>query len=363
MVKQSLFLAALLFGSALPARGQGCIVARSNGQTGGPESEGGYLDVGEWNLGMGYRHQFSFRHFVGDIEQTQRIQQGTQIMNKINLENFSATYQATPRFSFTFDLPVLLASRRGHNSPYTTTAQGIGDVTVTAQGWLWNPKENTRGNVQIGFGMVLPTGKDNVRNTVDSFNGKGAQPLLVDYSIQPGTGGYGIVMQWLSYKNAGTSQLYFNGSYVATPQNTNNILRSATALNNPATAYNSISDEYLIEGGIAHPVNRVRGLSLTFGPRMEGVPARDLIGKSLGFRRPGYAVSLEPGFQYNRKGSVLTASLGRAIYRNRTRSVPDIMSGGHGDAAFADWVWLASYSYRFGGKHSHATDTDPAGTH
>jgi len=29
------------------------------------------------------------------------------------------------------------------------------------------------------------------------------------------------------------------------------------------------------------------------------------------------------------------------------KSVPDMMTGGHGDAAFADWVWSASLSHRF----------------
>jgi hypothetical protein len=285
-------------------------------------------------------------------------------MNKINLENFSVTYQATPRFSFTVDVPLLLASRRANNSPYTTTSQGLGDTTFSAQGWLWNPTENTRGNIQFGLGLTAPTGKDNVTNVVDSYNGKGPQPVIVDYSIQPGTGGYGILFQWVSFKNIRASQLYFNGSYLATPQNDNNVLRSANALSNPLTAHNSISDQYLLQAGIAYPLKRVRGLTVTFGPRDEGVPAHDLIGDSLGFRRPGFAISLESGFQYARAGNILTFNIGRAIYRDRTRSVPDIMTGGHGDAAFADWIWLASYSFRYGGRHQkvehHPADTPAA---
>lgn len=330
---------------------QGCIVARSSGQPAGPESQGGYLMPGEWNVEIGYRHQFSFRHFVGPTEQTYRIQQGTQVMNKINLENLNITYQATPRFSFSIDAPILFASRRGNNSPYTTTSQGLGDVIVTAQSWVWNPKENSRGNVSFGFGMMLPTGKDNVKNRVDAFNGQGPQDVTVDYSIQPGSGGYGLVFEWLSFKNLRSSQLYFNGSYIATPQNTNNVLRSTAALSNPLTAYNSISDEYLLEAGVAHAISRVPGLSVTFGPRFEGVPADDLFGKSLGFRRPGFALSLEPGFAYARGGNVFTFSIAKALYRDRTRSVPDKLTGGHGDAAFADYVWLASYSFRFAGHH------------
>ena len=53
--------------------GQGCIVARSSSVNGGPESEGGYLSPGEFQFTTGLRHQFSFKHFVGDVEQKQRV--------------------------------------------------------------------------------------------------------------------------------------------------------------------------------------------------------------------------------------------------------------------------------------------------
>src|SRR5947208_2238325 len=132
------------------AHAQGCIVARSAVQPIGPESGGGYLEPGEFDFTTGYRHQYSFCHFVGDVEQKQRIQLGTQVMNKINLENFNLSYQITPRFSVSADMPLLLASRRSNNSPFTTTAQGIGDTIITAQGWLWSPKKKTRGNISIG---------------------------------------------------------------------------------------------------------------------------------------------------------------------------------------------------------------------
>jgi hypothetical protein len=336
------------------AHGQGCIVARSASQGAGPATEGGYFNEGEWDITVGYRHQFSFRHFIGDVEQKQRLAQGTEVMNKINLLNMNIAYQATPRFSVSVSVPLLLASRRSNNSAYTTDSQGIGDIIIGAQGWIFDPRENTRGNVQIGFGVMLPSGRDNLTQTVNAYDGKGPHPVVLDYSIQPGSGGYGLAMQWQGFKNLGRStQLYGNGSYIATPQNTNGTLRSLTATTNPLTMYNSISDQYLVEAGLAHSLRAVRGLTLTFGPRWEGVPARDLIGKNLGFRRPGYALSLAPGVEYARKGHVITAQVGKAILRDRTVSVPDSMSGTHGDAAFADYVWLASYSHRFGGRRHH----------
>jgi hypothetical protein len=350
------------FSAVQPAFGQGCIISRSNGEVGGPESEGGYLQPGEFNLNVGYRHQFSFRHFVGPQEQSYRVEQGTQVMNKLNLQNYAITYQLTSRFSVTADVPLLLASRHTHNSPITYTSSGIGDSSFMVEGWVWNPKENMRGNIQFGVGLLLPTGKTNVSNYVDAFDGKGPHTQIVDYSIQPGQGGWGMPFQWIAFKNVGSSQLYFNGSYTAMFQSINlNTLRTGAAPNAiTATQYNSISDQYLLEGGIAHPISKVKGLTFTFGPRMEGAPARNLFpGDNLGFRRPGFAISLEPGFQYAHGGSVFTAQIGKAFYRDRTRSVPDTLTGGHGDAAFADYVWLASYSYRFSPFH-HAAPVDHA---
>jgi hypothetical protein len=336
-----------------PAYGQGCIVARSNGEQGGPESEGGYLAPGEWNFDIGYRHQFSYIHFVGPVEQTYRTQLGTQVENKINLENLTATYQFSPRFSLTADVPLLTASRHSNNSSIIYTSSGIGDISFVASGWLFNPNRSKRGNIQIGIGILAPTGKDNVANTVENSSGTGTTTTIVDYSIQPGQGGWGIPLQWSAYANALNSQFYFNGSYLGMLADINGVLRSATLNPVTLTQYNAITDEYLMEAGVAHPIRKIRGLTLTFGPRMEGVPSRNLFptGNDLGFRRPGFAISAEPGIQYARHGNVLTLTIARAVYRDRTRSVPDLLTDGHGDAAFANWVWLASYSFRAGGKH------------
>lgn len=109
----------------------------------------------------------------------------------------------------------------------------------------------------------------------------------------------------------------------------------------------SVSDQYLLRGGIARAVPKIRGLVVTFGGRMEGVPVRDLLGKSNGFRRPGYAISADPGFLYNRWGYVFACSVPWAIERNRRRSVTDIANRTHGDAAFADYTLTLSLSRRF----------------
>ena len=60
---------------------------------------------------------------------------------------------------------------------------------------------------------------------------------------------------------------------------------------------------------------------------MEAIPVRDAFGKSNGFRRPGYAISADPGFLYSRWGYVFSCNVPWALERNRRRSVPDIANG------------------------------------
>jgi hypothetical protein len=198
----------------------------------------------------------------------------------------------------------------------------------------------------------MPTGASKVQNTyLASPTATSTTTRPVDYSIQPGSGGWGILLQGQAFRVIGKEELYGNASYLITPQNQNtNYLRNPTATTqDPLNKYNSISDEYLVETGVAFdiPQEKIHALAVTFGPRFEGVPAHDLIGDNLGFRRPGFALSVEPGVRMSLGKTLLIASIGRAVWRARVKSVPDIMEGTHGDAAFADWVWLASLSRRF----------------
>jgi hypothetical protein len=85
------------------------------------------------------------------------------------------------------------------------------------------------------------------------------------------------------------------------------------------------------------------GLTFTLGGRIEGTPPDDLIGGSGGRRRPGYAVSIEPGLTFIRNGWFVSFSAPVALYRNRQ---PD-STGAEGDAAFADFMTLFSAGRSF----------------
>ena len=73
----------------------------------------------------------------------------------------------------------------------------------------------------------------------------------------------------------------------------------------------------------------------------------DLIGSSDGFRRPGYAISAEPGVTWTKGAHTFSLQVPIAVDRARLRSVPDRANGTHGDAAFADYLIIGGYIRRF----------------
>jgi hypothetical protein len=342
------------------AWGQGCIIAHSFGEVGGPTTQGGYLQPGHWELTIGYRHQYSFRHYVGSVEQTYRAQTHSEVRNRINLVSADLTYQITRRWSADIDAPFEFASRRyfigqgvfGNNIPAQSIigdygTQGLGDITMSVHRWMWDPKDNPKHNIELGIGIEFPTGQDSIASRFSTRPGAPPTDNIADYSIQPGIGVWGLPISWVSFQSLNSQvQVYFNGSYLATLQESNGV---PTGHSDPLTAYVSPGDEYLLQAGISYSFKSIRGLAFTFGPRDEGVRSHDFFTRNIGWRRPGFAISLEPGFQYlfNHGNDLITGSIARAIYRNRTRSVPDIIEGTHGDAAFADYVWLASFVHRF----------------
>ena len=121
----------------------------------------------------------------------------------------------------------------------------------------------------------------------------------------------------------------------------------ATFRRAPGEQVMSVTDQYLYRGGISHAVPRLRGVAVSLGGRMEGVPVRDAFGRSDGFRRPGYAISVDPGFLAVRRNYTFSCNIPWAVERNRRRSVADIQNHTHGDAAFADYALMFSLSRRF----------------
>jgi hypothetical protein len=301
----------------------------------------GSATPGKWTVSFGYRWQDSFRHFVGDVEQPQRVLQNTQQENKINLFDLSLSYRVSRRWTVAMSAPFMDADRINHRTSGTTHSAGLADMTFGAKFWIWRPPTESRQNIQVGFSLKVPTGTPNVTSLITGTATPSTQPTTVDQSIQLGDAGVGVAIDYLAYKALPARlTLFSTGVYLFNPRNT----YTATT---PSARALSVPDQYLFRGGLAYAVPKFHGLSPSIAMRDEGVPARDLIGREDGFRRPGYAVSVEPGLEFGRGRNLWSFSYAIAVRRDRTRSVQDVAAGTHGDAAFADGVLMVGYSRSF----------------
>lgn len=316
-----------------------------------------YHGPDRWEVSSSWRYQRSFRHFVGSKEQVNREEDGSQVINKINQAEIGIRYNATDIWSVSVGIPYLIAQR---STPirdaggvvvdrFISHATGVGDITITARRLLWNPKEHPEGNISLGLGIKLPTGQDSVVDTQTKLvNGQVVNTIqTVDQSIQPGDGGFGAILDFQAFRRLGQSgfSLYSSATYLINPSNENGVKTYRTALGEDIM---SVADQYLARLGFSYSNPSWKGFGASLGGRVEGVPVMDLVGGSDGFRRPGYAVSVEPGVSYSQGPHTFALSVPIAEYRNRQRSVADrLVPGRHGDAAFADYLILLGYWRKF----------------
>lgn len=335
------------------SQAQGCVAIRSNGSTctmTGPHQDQKTASATGWTLSINARYFRSFRHFVGKEEQKQRIAQGTEVINHSYSTELGLTRILNDRWSVGFFAPVISNTRSSlyeHDGKHRnhTHSFGIGDVRVAAYYWLTNPARNNRFNLQAGLGIKLPTGDYRYQ---DYFYKNDSTKVLgpVDQSIQLGDGGTGVTAELNAFYRVGKSvNVYANAYYLSNPREQNGVSTARGGIASPSAVANgsdvmSVPDQYMVRLGAQLPVDR---FSFSAGMRMECVPAKDLIGGSNGFRRPGYVLSAEPVVAYHLKKTQLYISVPYAVERNRTQSVPDKIrtqkTGVYtqGDAAFADY--------------------------
>jgi hypothetical protein len=361
-------IAFLLSLPAVGARAQGCVATGQSGMivgsqqlhfTGTPQApktaeglrqlnrrEGIYLKKGQMETMISYRWVYAQRHFRGASEVTSRMDAGTQVINHLNLIDLSLEYAATSRWRVAMALPYLIATRSQALSAggrvvdrAVTESQGIGDLRVIGRYWIGEPRFHLDGNASIGLGVKLPTGNPQVSDTFNGLSSSVNRP--VDQSIQPGDSGTGAIFETFAYRKLfGESNAFVQGSYLFNPKNTTGRANGLAAPND----VNTVSDQYLLRVGAAMPLSKYFSTSLA--NRMEGIPPRDVFGRSDGFRRPGFEIDLEPGLSFSRWDSTLSVFLPIAMYRERQRSVTEEIRGTTGEGAFSDYSFIISLSHR-----------------
>jgi len=226
---------------------------------------------------------------------------------------------------------------------------GLGDISAVWRTWLRDPSTAMDGNVAIGAGLKLPTGKANQMNVLPDRDGKNFQPRVIDQSIQPGDGSYGFPVGVEAFRVLRRNITVFGTmNYLISPRDTNGVPSGRTlTADAPSIGVFSVPDQFLYRVGVGMPIESVPGLSASLGWRKEGVPQTDLIGASHGFRRPGYSVSIEPGVSYLRGDTMWNLAVPISTFRNRVPHKPDGKPI-EGDSTFADFQFVLSVTKRVG---------------
>ncbi|EOZ92112.1 hypothetical protein A33Q_4205 [Indibacter alkaliphilus LW1] len=335
--------------------GQGCVAIRQFSGIGNAVGQGNILEKGEWNISVNYRYFKSFRHFRGTHEEPDRIANNTEVINWTHGMDINISYALSERTFLLASIPFAYNERsslyeHGRTSRHMTYSGGMTDIILGGGYWIFSGERSPKGNVALGGGIKLPTGNYRSTSTFYNVGSEGQSEVRpVDQSIQLGDGGFGFVLNTQGIWNFGKSTfLYYDGFYLFNPRNTNGV---QTFRRRASEAVMSVPDQYALRSGIFKPVGSGHGLGLSLGGRLEGIPVRDILGQSEGFRRPGYIVSVEPGASYMLGDLTIGVNVPIALIRNRTRSLTDKIESTpdnyvHGDAAFADYLINLNLAWR-----------------
>ena len=330
------------------ALAQGCVAAHSNQRamdelvdSADSAHTCGPLSIHNLTVDIGYRVFNSSRYFQGSNE----IPRYPAVENHQNIFDVMVQYRLSQRVSLIADVPVYNGSRDQIYPPSGIfRVSGVGDTSIGVQSWLFKPPVETHGNVAGSLSLKIPTGLHDATGVGLS---KGV-PIVAtaDQSLQPGDGGWGFVAALQGYQPVWhMAEFYGQGQYVFNPEDTNGV---PTFRSQPGQGVDSVPDQYLYRFGFAQMVPKFHRLAFSFGVRGEGVPVRDLIGDSNGFRRPGFILSIDPGVMYTFHHTVLSVNGPWAMYRDRPPSVPEIANNTtNGDAFFSDYTVTMSLSHHF----------------
>jgi len=359
-MKCGVSMAAVAAMLAVPAtaRGQGCLLTRNMAPILGSQVSP-YLQPGEWQLTANYR-QFTADHQYQGTELSPSVTAlGTNVISKMKYLETSATYAINTQWNLSVTAPIILNASSNRALPATVagsprfehSSKGLGDMVAGMRHWFMSCDKNPHQNFAIAGGVKMPTGNSEVTDLFPNAQGTDVKDRFVDQSIQLGDSGWGFALSAEGFKQFGPVVAFGSGVYMFNPKDQNDTY-SPPALLNPVgpqnvaevQRYNTVSDSYLIRAGAGFGVPKVKGLSATVATRLEGVPVNDAFGKTTGFRRPGFFVTIEPGVVYSHGNATFYLNVPLRVAQNVKKSL-----GFARDSTFADQLLLVGTTVRIGG--------------
>jgi hypothetical protein len=378
------FTALLIIFSSLQSQktnAQGCVAVRQMGGLNMTMTNSYNLNKGDLQIGTNYRYFHSWRHFVGKEEQLQRQttgggldENGNERGNAVNIYShaidLNVSYGLTNRLQLNATLPyvnnersqVLKQNPTTKNYRYSVYADGIADIRLSANYWLFDPTKLPKGNIMVGLGVKLNNGSHDEMDDAPQTDGT-IKNVVMDQAIQPGDGGVGITTELQVFRKL-TERLYgfANGYYLFNPRESNGTFKSAPKPGLEGYEKYACPDQYFARGGLMVAVDKNQNFNVSLAGRIEGIPAYDAFGGQVAYRRPGYVIAIEYGFAYTLGHHGFSLFIPYNFVKNRIQSAADIADQKlqnskitdpskyvhvQGDAAFADYSINVGYNYRF----------------
>jgi hypothetical protein len=386
-MKKLLVIFLFAYGICQQSFSQGCVAVRQMGGVNALCGSNSYnLSKGDFQVGLNYRYFHSWRHFVGTEEQPDRQtsggghdKNGKERGNAVNIYShavdFNISYGLTNRLQLNLSIPwvhnersQVLRTAAKDTFRYGVYAKCLGDVRLGINYWVIDPEKAPTGNLMIGAGLKLRTGDYNATDDAPQSDGT-TQNVIMDQAIQPGDGGVGLSLEFQGFTQLYKSLYGFaNAYYLFNPRESNGTFKSPPSAGLAGYNVYASPDQYFGRAGVMTSILKHKQLTLSLAGRIEGIPAYDVLGGQVAYRRPGYVVAVESGVSYRNGNHTLSLFVPYNFIKNRIQSAADIASQNlknstitdpaklvhvQGDAAFADYSISLGYSYRIGKKKKH----------
>lgn len=306
-----------------------------------------------WQLVASYRWLYADQFFIGRDYRPASAPGGQPSRINISTVGLNLSYSPTTRLSLSLGVPVSLGTHsrlQGDGVRRTLTTGGLGDVSLVGTMWLFEPTDHPKGNLAFGLGVKAPTGRSDANGVWNTASGSELRPI--DPSIQLGDGGWAGIVRLEAFRQVlKRTAVYGAGSYLVSPRE-----HIGATFTTPygVVAPVAVTDEYSAHAGLTFDAIPQRGLALSIGGRIDGVPVRDLIGGGdHSFRRPGYVVFVEPAIALrlsrspvSPNGNTFSLSVPIRLAQNRVPSALEVANSRAGGGDFAKFLIFLGYTAR-----------------
>jgi hypothetical protein len=293
---------------------------------------GAYLGAEQWQVVLAYRSLSADRWYVGKDLREDLAPFGHPLFLNIYSADITVGYGITDRLGASLTIPFSYGTHSRYYADgvrHKVSAGGLGDVSLSGAYWFFDPRAHAEGNLQVSLGIKTPSGKNDVNDDFFLANGSVVQ-RPVDQSIQLGDGGWGVLLQMSGFQKLFANAYgYAIGSYLVSPRNTTDVASPI-----PGVTL-SVPDVFSARMGVVYTPSFAPRLSVSLGGRVDGIPLRDLVGGSDGFRRPAIIGYVDPGIVLLLGRTAIYANVPFSVYRDfraslidRQLHVPGTVSGG-----------------------------------